>query len=580
MLRSPFVRLIAAAASALLLSAPPAAAKMLKPDPVPDAWQRPHGDGGNTGFANVVTAPAVKPSRTIGHIGNFGIGAGPVIGPDGTVYVGTLQGKLLAFHPDGTRAWDRQLDQGQSILASPVVASDGSIFVVSQSIFTDTRVSPPFTRPDSTLHKFLPGGGYAWQMPFPVSGTKLDVPNGSGGTDAAPNIWRYNGEEAVIVPVLYKSHTAPTREVRLLAFSASGGAVIGDARVSMNVPTVTGSAGVCDRDLVYCLPGGGFSGNPVNDDPKSKLPKDLRLPLASAAVYTLPGGGTPWIVVADNLHDIVGFTLSPQTGFFEGFRAHEESWRLVGTPMVMPDAETFVPEDDAVITWPGQAIKKPQRTRVDTRIVYAAARMPSGDVFLTEGRAALVRHPGGTELRDLEYITMPGQSVVSAAVSQKHVFVSVANAFVTYDAATMQQVAKFDWLKGGVSPPAIGPTGDVYAIADNTLHVFPGICAACPDVPPLDDLPTLTAVPTPPAATGQSHFENPQGPHGLRLYACLTVGGDDCGKPVAKAFCQAQGWAKADKYDTKSKKVQAETLTGEACDKNKCKVFDFIDCEN
>ena len=250
MLRFPWVRLSAAAAAALLLSALPATSKTLLPDPVPDAWQRPHADGGNTGFANVATRPAVKPSASVSHIGDFGVGSGPVIGPDGTVYVGTLQGKLLAFHPDGSRAWDRQLDAGQQILASPVVASDGSIFVVSQSIFTDTRVDPPFTRPDSTLHKFLPGGGYAWKMPFPESGTKLDVPNGSGGTDAAPNIWRYNGEEAVIIPVLYTSHTAPTREVRLLAFSASGGAVIGDARVSIHVPTVTGSAEVC-RDLIH-----------------------------------------------------------------------------------------------------------------------------------------------------------------------------------------------------------------------------------------------------------------------------------------------------------------------------------------
>src|SRR6185436_12243076 len=220
---------------------------------------------------------------------------------------------------------------GQQILASPVVASDGSIFVVSQSIFTDTRVDPPFTRPDSTLHKFLPGGGYAWKMPFPESGTKLDVPNGSGGTDAAPNIWRYNGEEAVIIPVLYKSHTAPTREVRLLAFSASGGAVIGDAPVSIHVPTVTGGSELC-RDVYHCaiFPGGGAEGNPVSTDPSIVLPRGLPRPLASAAIYTLPGGGTPWIVVADNLHDIVGFTFSPQTGFTEGFRAHEESWQLAG----------------------------------------------------------------------------------------------------------------------------------------------------------------------------------------------------------------------------------------------------------
>ena len=350
MLRFPWVRLSAAAAAALLLSALPATSKTLLPDPVPDAWQRPHADGGNTGFANVVTRPAVKPTASVSHIGDFGVGSGPVIGPDGTVYVGTLQGKLLAFHPDGSRAWDRQLDAGQQILASPVVASDGSIFVVSQSIFTDTRVDPPFTRPDSTLHKFLPGGGYAWKMPFPESGTKLDVPNGSGGTDAAPNIWRYNGEEAVIVPVLYKSHTAPTREVRLLAFSASGGAVIGDARVSMHVPTVTGSAEPCDGTLASCFPAGGFVGPTPNNDPNYIVPYNLHLPLAAAAIYTLPGGGTPWIVVSDNLHDIVGFTFSPQTGFFEGFRAHDESWQLLGTPMAMPDAETFVSERGGVIT--------------------------------------------------------------------------------------------------------------------------------------------------------------------------------------------------------------------------------------
>ena len=101
--------------------------------------------------------------------------------------------------------------------------------------------------------------------------------------------------------------------------------------------------------------------------------------MASAAIYTLPGGGTPWIVVADNLHDIVGFTFSPQSGFFEGFRAHDESWQLAGMPMVMPDAETFVPEEDDLIAWPGQAIQKPPRTIIDLNIANAAARTATGD---------------------------------------------------------------------------------------------------------------------------------------------------------------------------------------------------------
>ncbi len=225
--------------------------------------------------------------------------------------------------------------------------------------------------------------------------------------------------------------------------------------------------------------------------------------------------------------------------------------------------------------WRGQAIKKPPRATIDVNIVKGAARTSTGAAIFITGRLIWMRHPGG----ELDWSRMPGESIAAPAVSPKHVFVSTAGSFVTYDAATMQQVAKFDWEKGGISPPAIGPYGDVYAIADNVLHVFRA-CDFCQELPPLDDLPTLTEKPPAPAASGQSHFENPQGPHGLRLYACTTVGGNDCGKAVAKAFCQAQGWSKADKYDTKSKKVQAETLAGEACDKNKCKVFDFIDCEN
>jgi hypothetical protein len=243
----------------------------------------------------------------------------------------------------------------------------------------------------------------------------------------------------------------------------------------------------------------------------------------------------------------------------------------------MPDAETFVPEARSVIRWLGQAIKKPPRTKINTREPATVARTATGDVLFGTRITVRVRHPGGDKL---EETVLPAQTIAQPAVSQKHVFVSTRGSLLTYDAATMQQVAKFDWKGGGISPPAIGPYGDVYAIADGTLHVFRA-CDFCKEVDlPLDNAPTLTVAPTAPAATGQSHFENPQGPHGLRLYACTEVGGEDCGKPVAKAFCQAQGWAKADNYDTKSKKVQAETLAGETCTKNKCKVFDFINCEN
>jgi hypothetical protein len=45
----------------------------------------------NTGFAKVVTAPAAKPLRAT-TIGPLASGAAPVIGLDGTVYIGNLNG--------------------------------------------------------------------------------------------------------------------------------------------------------------------------------------------------------------------------------------------------------------------------------------------------------------------------------------------------------------------------------------------------------------------------------------------------------------------------------------------------------
>jgi hypothetical protein len=594
MLRSNWMRpaarmLAAAAAAALLLSSAPAGAKSLKPDPVPDAWQRPHADGANTGYANVKTQAAAKPAITIPNLGTIAPGAGPVIGPDGTVYIGNMQGKLMAFHADGRKAWSRQLDAGQQILASPVVNADGAIFVVSQSMFTDNRVNPPFTRPDSTLHKFLPGGGYAFKVAFPENGAKLAVPNGTGGTSAAPNIWRFNGAEAVMVPVIYTSHVAPGREVRLIAFSTEAPAVIGDARVSTFVQRTTGSCPGCEDRFLWIFPGMGFQGHgmPEDIDPSTLLPRDIKAPLPPAAIYTFPGGGTPWIVVSDNLWDIVGFTFSPQQGFFEGYRAHDESWRLIGAPMVMPDTETFVTGPTGIVTWRGQALQ--QRGRIDARSGAGPTRTATDKIVFASISSIGVKQGNGIGMEQ----ALPGQTMVSPAASQNNLFVSTASAFVTFDEATMQPVARFDWRGGGTSPPAIGPYGDVYAIAGGTLHVFSApLCTGCPgglgqplgvSHPGIGA--TTNPAPTPDAPGGtttpmQSRYENPQGPTGKRLYACTEIGGDSCGKKVANSFCQARGWAKADRFDTDSKKVQAETLAGETCTKNKCKIFDFIDCEN
>jgi hypothetical protein len=80
-----------------------AAALLVVAAPASGAWDHPHGDSENSGFANVVTAPAVRPMQLV-PVGELSAGAGPVVGPDGTVYVGNLFGQVFAFHANGSPA--------------------------------------------------------------------------------------------------------------------------------------------------------------------------------------------------------------------------------------------------------------------------------------------------------------------------------------------------------------------------------------------------------------------------------------------------------------------------------------------
>jgi hypothetical protein len=68
-----------------------------------------------------------------------------------------------------------------------------------------------------------------------------------------------------------------------------------------------------------------------------------------------------------------------------------------------------------------------------------------------------------------------------------------------------------------------------------------------------------------------------------RLFACEQLDGDDCGKgdhrAIAKAFCTKQGFAEADDIKVDNKKGKAETLDGQFCATDKCKVFERIVCK-
>jgi outer membrane protein assembly factor BamB len=83
----------------------------------------------NTGFVDAVTVLAAAASRTL-SLGTFAALAGPAVATDGTVFLGTREGTVIALHADGRVYWDRQLADGETIVTSPAVGSDGSVYVV------------------------------------------------------------------------------------------------------------------------------------------------------------------------------------------------------------------------------------------------------------------------------------------------------------------------------------------------------------------------------------------------------------------------------------------------------------------
>src|SRR5690348_1743075 len=93
----------------------------------------------NTGFVDVNTAHAGAGSLGVPELGTFAPLAGPTVAPDGTVLLGTREGKVIALHADGSPYWNRQLPAGETITSSPVVGGDGSAYVVGASVVRDHR---------------------------------------------------------------------------------------------------------------------------------------------------------------------------------------------------------------------------------------------------------------------------------------------------------------------------------------------------------------------------------------------------------------------------------------------------------
>jgi hypothetical protein len=264
-----------------------------------------------------------------------------------------------------------------------------------------------------------------------------------------------------MVPAVYRRLG---REYHVVAFSAQGGPPV-SIQVS-DIPDETTGSGWNWWDLF----GSSFEhGVPVHP---------IALPgLPPVAIYTYPGGGTPWIMASDHVHDVVGMTFDPVRGFREWFRVRDASRAMLSAPSVLFDAHTALGTNtgEVVFVGPNQSQLSPVKplggTTNPNELFASLTRVADPTLAVAVGlyeELALLR------LNAVLYRTnVGGAAVVPPAASRTHVFVSTSDALITLSSDVRTELRRFPWIGGGASPPAIGPSGRVYAIASDILFIFP-----------------------------------------------------------------------------------------------------------
>ena len=103
-------------------------------------------------------------------------------------------------------------------------------------------------------------------------------------------------------------------------------------------------------------------------------------------------------------------------------------------------------------------------------LTAAPTRHKDGSLLVVGRGGYVVKLGVGTTWRK----TLEGASIASAAATCTYVYINTTDGLYTFNADTMQQVARVFWgnHSGALSAPVVGPFGHVYAIVSNNLFVF------------------------------------------------------------------------------------------------------------
>lgn len=420
-----------------------------------DEWTQFHGNGANSGFRAVHTTFARASEKWNVPVGNTAFSS-PVVGPDGRIYVGVSKdnGELVAVSPDGVEQW-RSVISNAAIVTTPALAPDGSIFLVTGHPLSDGTAM-------SLLLKFGADGAMVGAVPFPDTG--------------------FTTASAKIVPTAQGYEIATYVPVHLQGEAQGSELVLFDDRLDLldrqELPVCRGDDDSWLEDF--------FDGiGEFFDDLFEGLDGFDHLPIPSQIV-TMYGklDPTPAVTDIDDEGRVGIVTAGPchVVAFAKAGSTLTEVWQHELTQNPMPLSSPALMLDGTLAISGGKAdwdhghvydldpLTGDRLWEVKTGSPAIATPTSNGRFVYVATLDELLVLEDGEVFASREY-GKDIQTASSVALSANGGFLSAGGLFLSFSYELDDELAIEKHL-GGLSSPAIGDDGTIYAIADGLLLAF------------------------------------------------------------------------------------------------------------
>lgn len=419
---------------------------------VVSTWNQFHGNQMNDGFRPVRSLNAVQPKWKLA-LASY-TSASPVMGKDGTIYLGLSNGTLLAVNPDGTVKWQFMgLDfpdlLKEFITSSPAISDDGFIYMISSFRLqrgTDVEVL-------SALSKITPEGARDWVRVFELGYF----------SDAAPKVFSAGAITYIVVRV---QPGPKDKEGKWLEVWDQSGKMLAAHSRPITCSEIHGVGPDWWNDFLEF-----FEDFPWVFD-VSALKEIVPLPTPAISSYE-PFQKTPLIIAATDC-GLRAFTWDGQS--------LTTKWNYRLSNPARPSSPVIFPGNTVVLGWEngqvdfldaitGQPIKS---FHADGPVVSTPAGAFGVTIYVNTIKTLYELSPQGNVLNKRSF----KDAVItdSPAVTASWLYLPLSNSLVTFslDLNTLYYAPGF----ASHSPsPAVGQDGTIYIVSNGQypyLYAFPG----------------------------------------------------------------------------------------------------------